>query len=61
MCRRRAFSCVPLRPTLALGIALLAGCNVPPPLIYDTREPDVFDKVRSIDLLPRYPEQRAEQ
>ena len=46
---------------LALPIAvfagLLAACNVTSITGEDTREPDVFDKVRSIDLLPRFPTQ----
>lgn len=43
-----------LLPFALLG-GLLAACNTTEPL--DNREPDVFDKVRSIDLLPRYPTQ----
>lgn len=35
---------------------LLAACNLTAAR-NDTRDPDVFDKVRSIDLLPRFPQQ----
>ncbi|MBN8989402.1 MAG: type II secretion system secretin GspD [Rhizobiales bacterium] len=38
--------------------ALLASCNTISGVAEsETRDPDVFDKVRSIDLLPRYPSQ----
>lgn len=42
-----------------LFCALLAACNTITGVADrdDTQDPDVFDKVRSIDLLPRYPNQ----
>lgn len=47
---------------LAFCAAVLAACNGVPGSIEEGREPDVFDKVRSIDLLPRFPSQlRQEQ
>lgn len=48
--------------SLAFCAALMAACNGVPGIPDDSREPDVFDKVRSIDLLPRFPSQvRQEQ
>ncbi|MGP9814547.1 type II secretion system secretin GspD [Rhodopseudomonas sp. NSM] len=42
---------------LALVGALLTACNTTERLDASNQEPDVFEKVRSIDLLPRYPTQ----
>ena len=43
----------------AVFCTLLASCNTITGVAErdDTQDPDVFDKVRSIDLLPRYPNQ----
>src|SRR5258705_13629973 len=40
----------------ALNAAWLAACNQIP-YEKEPRTPDVFDKIRSIDLLPRFPQQ----
>ncbi|HZC95951.1 MAG TPA: secretin N-terminal domain-containing protein, partial [Bradyrhizobium sp.] len=45
----------------AMLCALLGSCNTVSGVAdYETRDPDVFDKVRSIDLLPRSPDQRQQ-
>ncbi|HWM46438.1 MAG TPA: type II secretion system secretin GspD [Xanthobacteraceae bacterium] len=44
----------------AVCAALLAACNPLWVNTDDTRDPDVFEKVRSIDLLPRFPKQVAQ-
>ncbi len=41
---------------LALGAAWLAACGQIP-YQHEPRTPDVFDKIREIDLLPRFPQQ----
>ncbi len=41
----------------AAGCALLAACNTLATSDKDAQDPDVFERVRSIDLLPRYPNQ----
>ncbi|OAF15862.1 type II secretion system protein GspD [Bradyrhizobium centrolobii] len=42
----------------AVICALLGSCNTVSGIAdADTKDPDVFDKVRSIDLMPRYPNQ----
>ena len=54
------------RATLRIGLVLqcavfcvlLGSCNTVSGIAdADTKDPDVFDKVRSVDLLPRYPNQ----
>lgn len=46
----------------ALVYTLLTACNTMSGLApYETRDPDTFDKVRSLDLLPRAPAQVQEQ
>lgn len=48
--------------SLAFCAALVAACNGVPGIPDESGEADVFDKVRSIDLLPRFPGQvRQEQ
>jgi general secretion pathway protein D len=54
--RSRAHRSVPIAVCVAV-VALLGACNVLTATDEDARPPGVFDKVRSIDLLPRFPAQ----
>ena len=44
------------KPLVALAIASLTACSHVPVGEGDTHTPDVFDKVRNIDLMPRFPQ-----
>lgn len=57
MCRKAC--AIGVFVSFAVACVVLAGCNTVSSLSErdDQQEPDVFDKVRSIDLLPRYPDQ----
>jgi len=61
MRRHKVHRSGPLGAALALVSALLVACNVIPVVPDagkdDTGKLDVFEKIRSIDLLPRYPSQ----
>ena len=44
--------------SLAIATVVLGSCNIMPPAGPDEerRQPDLFDRIRSLDLLPRYPQ-----
>jgi general secretion pathway protein D len=62
--RGRPARCVTWAICLSLGGVMLAACSMigwegPPPDPRDNHPPDVMDRVRSLDLLPRYPKDGA--
>ena len=45
-----------LASPLALTLALAASCTNLPVATEDAKTPDVFDRIRALDLLPRSPQ-----